>query len=191
MISPKLAELLDETRGRVVGYLQSGVEPSDAVVHVAGAPPLYSGQRISLLVGSYDLRIDRAAGLRHPRRDGGGARRADDDGERQPGAQQRRLARSRLGARPDGLRRRTGSRRHRDRPLRRGSTRQSDGRRAVDRQPHDRARGARIPQPHGDARHRRPVGLRHRRAGARLDARHGAPRRTDGRRDRADQRRGA
>jgi len=59
MISPKLAALLAETRTGVVGFLQSAVMPPDAVVHVEGAPPLYSGQQISLLAGSYPLRIER------------------------------------------------------------------------------------------------------------------------------------
>jgi hypothetical protein len=59
MISPKLAELLNDVRSRVVGFLQSSVTPADAVIRVAGAPPLYGGQRIALLEGSYPIRIER------------------------------------------------------------------------------------------------------------------------------------
>lgn len=59
MISPKLAELLAESRRKVVGFLQSEVQPRDAVAHVEGAPPLYVGEAIALLDGEYTVRIER------------------------------------------------------------------------------------------------------------------------------------
>lgn len=59
MISPKLAELLTDTRLQVVGLLESAVSPADAVAHVEGAPPLYVGGTISLLEGEYPVRIER------------------------------------------------------------------------------------------------------------------------------------
>ena len=58
-ISPKLAELLEETRQQVVGTLEFAVSPADAVAHIAGAPPLTVGQTISLLEGDYRVRIER------------------------------------------------------------------------------------------------------------------------------------
>jgi tetratricopeptide (TPR) repeat protein len=59
MISPKLAELLEQTRDQVVGYLESAVTPNDATAYVEGAPPLMRGGRISLLGGQYTVRIER------------------------------------------------------------------------------------------------------------------------------------
>lgn len=59
MVSPKLAELLVESRRRVVGFLQSEVQPSDAVAYVEGAPPLRVGEAIALLDGEYSVRIER------------------------------------------------------------------------------------------------------------------------------------
>ncbi|MDX1643591.1 MAG: PEGA domain-containing protein, partial [Thermoanaerobaculia bacterium] len=59
MISPKLAELLAESRRKVVGFLQSEVQPSDAVAYVEGAPPLRVGEAIALLDGEYSVRIER------------------------------------------------------------------------------------------------------------------------------------
>jgi hypothetical protein len=59
MISPKLAELFREKQSSIVGFVQSAVTPSDAVINIDGAPPIYGGQQISLLAGSYALRVER------------------------------------------------------------------------------------------------------------------------------------
>jgi hypothetical protein len=59
MISPKLAQLFAEKQSSIVGFVQSAVSPSDAVISIEGAPPIYGGQRISLLAGTYATRIER------------------------------------------------------------------------------------------------------------------------------------
>jgi hypothetical protein len=59
MNSPKLAELFTEKQSSIVGFVLSAVTPSDAVIQIEGAPPIYGGQQISLLGGSYNLQITR------------------------------------------------------------------------------------------------------------------------------------
>jgi hypothetical protein len=59
LISPKLAELLTETRARVVGTLLSQVTPPDATILIEGVPPITGGQTVSLLAGEYGVRIER------------------------------------------------------------------------------------------------------------------------------------
>ncbi len=59
MVSPKLAELLEQTRSQLAGVVESSVEPADAVAHIEGAPSLSTGERVALLAGRYDVEITR------------------------------------------------------------------------------------------------------------------------------------
>ncbi len=59
MISPKLAELLEQTRSALGGVVRSSVEPADAVARIDGAPELMSGESLVLLAGQYEVEISR------------------------------------------------------------------------------------------------------------------------------------